>query len=52
MSFHGARHCSVGLIARRLNHLCGQEAPEEQGDDQDHHRSADELSEGELPAEQ
>ena len=51
VAFHGARHRLVCLLARRSNELRGQEAAEQQRDAQDHQRAADELGEGELPAE-
>jgi hypothetical protein len=52
VALHRAKQSAPGLLTRLLDEAPAQKAPEEEREDDDHERPADELSEGELPAEQ
>ena len=52
VTLHRPGERPVGLGARLVEQPPGEEAPEHQRDADDHQRAADELGQGELPAEQ
>src|SRR5581483_1486200 len=52
MAFHRAEEALLGLRTRLLDEPPAQEDPERESDQHDHERTADELSDHELPAEQ
>ena len=52
VALHRAYEALVGLLTRLVDQLTGQKPAKQEGEQRDHQRTADELGEGELPAEQ
>ncbi len=52
VALHGANEALLGLLTGLLDHVGLEEAPEEEGEEDDHQGSADELGRSELPADE